>query len=56
MIIELKEIGFECHSQKQINVFYKNMNVNEYFADIIVEFKAVESIIKEQEPELLNYL
>lgn len=62
MMIELGSMGFNCSSQKPINVFYKNIHVGEYFADIIVEdkviieLKAAEGIIKEHEAQLLNYL
>ncbi len=62
MIIELKSLNLNCDKQKQINVLYKNQNVGEYYADIIVEdkviieLKAAESIIEEHEHQLLNYL
>jgi len=52
----------ECESQKKIDVYYKNKNVGDYYADIIVEnkviveLKAAEGIIKEHEAQLLNYL
>jgi GxxExxY protein len=48
--------------QKPIRVFYKGQGVGEYFADIVVEnkiileLKAVESLLKEHEYQLLNYL
>ncbi|HAB51421.1 MAG: GxxExxY protein [Ignavibacteria bacterium RIFOXYB2_FULL_35_12] len=62
MLIELKSLGLNCEKQKPISVFYKNLNVGEYFADIIVEnkviieLKAAEGIIEEHEAQLLNYL
>jgi GxxExxY protein len=62
MMIELKSFGLDCEKQKPISVFYKNLNVGEYFADIIVEdkvileLKAAEGIIEEHEAQLLNYL
>ena len=62
MMIELKSLNLNCEKQKQIKVFYKNENVGEYYADIIVEdkvlieLKAAEGIVKEHEQQLLNYL
>lgn len=62
MIIELSELGLKCERQKQIEVFYKNKNVGEYFADLIVndlviiELKAAESLCPEHEAQLTNYL
>lgn len=62
MMIELKSLGLQCEKQKQIKVYYKDENVGEYFADIIVEgkviieLKAAETIIEEHEHQLLNYL
>ncbi len=59
---ELKNNGFEVESQKQINVYYKNVEVGEYYADLIVndkvilELKDTESITEAHEFQLLNYL
>jgi len=59
---ELKNNGFEVESQKQIKVYYKNVEVGEYYADLIVndkvilELKATESITEAHEFQLLNYL
>ena len=60
MMIEF--LNLNCEKQKQIKVFYKNENVGEYYADIIVEdkviieLKAAEGIVDEHEHQLLNYL
>ena len=62
MIIELKNAGFDIEAQKRINVSYKNSIVGDYFADIVVEntvileLKASERLIHENELQLLNYL
>jgi GxxExxY protein len=62
IMIELRLLNLSSEKQKQIKVFYKNENVGEYFADIIVEdkviieLKAAESLIEEHEHQLLNYL
>ena len=59
---ELKKNGFEVESQKQIKVYYKNIEVGEYYADLIVndkvilELKATEAITEAHEFQLLNYL
>jgi GxxExxY protein len=62
MMIELRSLNLNCEKQKQIKVYYKNENVGEYFADIIVEdkviieLKAAEALIEDHEHQLLNYL
>ena len=62
MYTELKINGFDVESQKQIKVYYKNVEVGEYYADLIVndkvilELKATESITEAHEFQLLNYL
>jgi GxxExxY protein len=38
---ELKSNGFEVESQKQIKVNYKNIEVGEYYADLIVNNKVI---------------
>ena len=62
LMIELKDRGLKAESQVPIIVQYKNTEVGEYFADILVEdrvileLKAVESLEKVHEAQLLNYL
>lgn len=62
LFLELKEIGLKCETEKSINVFYKERVVGVFYADIIVEdrvileLKAVESICKDHEYQLINYL
>ena len=62
LLIELRKMGLDCKSQYPINVFYDNQQVGEYFADIIVEDlviienKASEMLIEENEYQLINYL
>ena len=59
---ELLDNGFSCDRQKQIKVHYKDEEVGEYYADILVdeliilELKAAESLCKEHEYQLINYL
>ena len=62
LVIELKNRKLNAKAQMPIQVIYKNKIVGEYFADIIVEdkviieLKAVESLQKIHEAQLLNYL
>ena len=62
LLIELKKLGLPAVAQRPIRVFYDNMVVGEYFADllvdnaIIIEIKAAKTIIPEHEAQLLNYL
>lgn len=59
MLIELKQLELFCERQKPISVFYKNENIGDYYADIIVEDKVIvelkpaETICKEHEAQLL---
>ena len=60
--IELEQQGFLVKRQKPINVYYNEIPVGEYYADLIVdgkviiELKAVQSLIQEHELQLINYL
>jgi len=62
MMIELKNEGLFAENQKSINVFYRNILVGEYFADIlvereiIIELKALKGIEEAHKAQLLNYL
>ena len=62
LFIELTEMGLYCEKQSQIKVYYNEVIVGEYFADIIVndcvilELKAAEALIEEHEFQLINYL
>jgi GxxExxY protein len=62
LYMELLNDGFSCERQKQIMVYYKDEEVGEYYADILVdneiilELKAAESLSKEHEYQLINYL
>jgi GxxExxY protein len=62
LYLELKSRGFDCKAQHKINVYYIGKKVGEYYADILVddtvilELKAAESLCKEHECQLLNYL
>jgi GxxExxY protein len=62
LIIELKNRKLKAKVQVPIKVEYKGEIVGEYFADIVVEdkiileLKAVETLQKIHEAQLLNYL
>jgi len=62
MVLELKNHGLKCETQKAISVFYDGVIVGNYFADIIVEnkvileLKATEALREEHEAQLINYL
>lgn len=62
LFLELKNKGLKVEAQKRIAVFYKGIEVGEYFADLIVEdtiileLKAADYIVKDFENQILNYL
>lgn len=59
---ELKRRGFDCKAQQQIKVYFKGLEVGEYYADILVndhiilELKAADRLCREHELQLINYL
>ena|SRR5689334_13720678 len=62
LMIELAKCGIEARQQAPISVKYEDHVVGEYFADILVddrvicELKANDSLAKEHEIQLVNYL
>ncbi|WP_310377594.1 GxxExxY protein [Flavobacterium sp.] len=62
LYLELKNKGYKVEAQKKISVYYKETEVGEYYADllvedlIILELKAAECIVKDFENQILNYL
>jgi GxxExxY protein len=62
LLLELLSKGLKAKSQVPIKVKYKGSEVGDYYADIIVEeqviieAKAIESLQKVHEAQLLNYL
>ncbi len=62
LAIELKKAGFQIEKQKSIDVYYEKELVGHFRADIIVndliilELKSVQTILKEFEVQLVNYL
>ena len=60
--IELELNDLSVDKQKQIKVYYREKQVGDYYADliidgkVIVELKAAEAIREEHEAQLINYL
>ena len=60
--IELEKASISVKQQEPINVRYEGQVVGEYWADLwvddrlIIEVKAVQSLAKEHEVQLVNYL
>ncbi len=62
LVYELRKMNLRVVQQRPIKVYYDNLLVGEYFADIIVEdaviieLKAVESLHESHSNQLINYL
>lgn len=62
MLVELKKHGLSYEIEKTISVFYDNVLVGDFRADIVVEgvlileLKAVQSLHMAHEIQLVNYL
>jgi len=62
MVIELRKQGFQVQQQIPIQVFYEQIKIGDYFADIlvdnkvIIELKASTDLVKAHEVQLVNYL
>lgn len=62
LFYELQSRGFDVEAQRKITVYYKDLPVGDYFADMIVnnaiilELKACDILTKEFESQIINYL
>ena len=62
LVIELRERGLFVQQQQATPVYFKGVQVGDYYVDLLVEkclvleLKAVEKIVSEYEAQLLNYL
>ncbi len=62
LLFELQKNGLFVEKECKIDVTYKGISVGEYYADLIVEkkiileIKAAETIAKQFEYQLMNYL
>jgi GxxExxY protein len=62
MVIELNKRNLKVEQEKPLKVFYEGQIVGEFYVDlfveneIITELKSVQSLAKEHEVQLVNYL
>jgi len=62
LVIELENNGLKAEQQKSVKVMYSGKPVGDYVADVIVnddvivEIKSVNTLAKEHEVQLVNYL
>ncbi len=62
MCIELAQTGLQVKAQEKIEVYYNEVVVGTYYADlliedkVIIEIKSVSHLLEEHEAQLLNYL
>jgi len=62
LLVELRKRGLKAEAQAPINVKYKDEVVGDYYSHLVVddqvilEIKAIESLAKIHEAQLLNYL
>lgn len=62
LMLVLKDNGIYAEQQKNINVFFRNEIIGEYYADILVdkkvilELKTVNKITEVHQAQLLHYL
>ena len=60
--MELEKHGLRIKQQEPINVTYEGKVVGEYYADlwvdecVVIELKAVQTLVKQHEVQLVNYL
>jgi GxxExxY protein len=62
LVVELRTNGLATEQQKPLDIYYRDILVGEYFADIVVEdsiileLKAAKAIDEIHQAQLLNYL
>ena len=62
MIIELKRSDLNVEAEKPVRVYYDDQIVGDFYVDlyinkaVVVELKSVQSLNKEHEVQLVNYL
>ena len=62
MIIELAKNNLKVEAEKPLKVYYDNQIVGDFYIDlyiedkVVVELKSVETLLKQHEVQLVNYL
>ncbi len=62
LVMELNKNGLKVEGEKPLKVYYDGQVIGEFYIDlyvennIIVELKSVNTIVKEHEVQLVNYL
>ena len=62
MLIALSDVGLSAQSQQAITVLFRNKNVGNFYADllvegkVLVELKTVKSLVPQHEAQVINYL
>lgn len=62
LLVELQYMNLKVYSEVPIDVYYKGVNVGEFYGDlyvenqVLVEIKAVENLLPAHEVQLVNYL
>ena len=62
MVIEIQKNGLTVEDEKALKVYYDDQVVGEFYADlfveqeIVIELKSVQTLVKEHEVQLVNYL
>jgi len=62
MLLELRQMGLNVLSEAPISVYYRGVNIGNFFADIvvnecvIVELKSAKELAPEHTVQLINYL
>lgn len=62
MLVELRQHNLDVKSEYALPVYYRNVQVGDFYADlvvndaVIVELKAVKELVDEHRAQLLNYL
>ncbi|PAW77738.1 MAG: GxxExxY protein [Verrucomicrobia bacterium Tous-C9LFEB] len=62
LLVELREAGIPAETEKRLNVYYRDVVVGEFLADLIIgeqliiELKAVQNLSNAHSVQLVNYL
>jgi len=62
MIIELAKNNLKVEAEKPLTVYYNSQIVGDFYIDlyvedkVVIELKSVETLVKQHEVQLVNYL